>query len=200
MSGVLRSLAVFFFSLGGFGLLLLGVLDSSFLFMPLGNDLLVVALTAAHRERMLYYVLMATVGSIGGVDLTRWISAKGGRKGIEGERKSKRIAYVERKVKERGGIAIATAALMPPPFPFTPFIIVAAALQYPRKKMLLIVAGCRALRFAIDGSLALIFGRKIIGVAQSPWAQTFIIGLLVISMVGSAYSIFTWARKSRTRS
>jgi membrane protein YqaA with SNARE-associated domain len=197
MSGVLRSLAVFFFSLGGFGLLLFGLLDSSFLFIPLGNDLLVVALTAAHRERMLYYVLMATAGSVAGVDFTRWVSAKGGRKGIEGDRKSKRIAYIERKVKEHGGIAIATAALMPPPFPFTPFIIVAAALQYPRRKMLAMIDGCRSLRFVVDGLLAVIFGRKIISMAQSPWVQGFIIGLVVISMVGSAYSIFHWVRKSR---
>jgi membrane protein YqaA with SNARE-associated domain len=199
MNHVLRALAVFFFSLGGLGLLLLGVLDSSFLFMPLGNDLLVVALTAAHPQRMLYYILMATAGSVAGVDFTRWVSAKGGRKGIEGDRKSGRIAYVERKVKEQGGIAIATAALMPPPFPFTPFIIVAAALQYPRKKMLAIIGGCRALRFVIDGSLALIFGRRIIRMAQSPWVQGFIIGLVVISMVGSTYSIYSWMRKSRTR-
>jgi len=89
MNHVLRALAGFFFSLGGFGLLLLGVLDSSFLFMPLGNDLLVIALSAAHADRMLYYVLMATVGSVAGVDFTRWVSARGGRKGIEGDRKGK---------------------------------------------------------------------------------------------------------------
>jgi membrane protein YqaA with SNARE-associated domain len=200
MSHVLRSLALFFFSLGGLGLLLLGILDSSFLFMPLGNDLLVVALTAAHRERMLYYVLMATAGSVLGVDFTRWLSAKGGRKGIEGDHKSRRIAYVETKVKEHGGVAIATAALMPPPFPFTPFIIVAAALQYPRRKMLLIIAGCRALRFAVEGSLALIFGRRIIAMAQSPYVQGFVIALVVISMAGSALSIYNWVRKSRLRS
>jgi membrane protein YqaA with SNARE-associated domain len=199
MSHVLRSLAAFFFSLGGFGLLLLGVLDSSFLFMPLGNDLLVIALTAAHRQRMFYYVLMATAGSVIGVAFTHWVSAKGGQKGIEGDKKSRRTAYVERKVKEHGGIAIATAALMPPPFPFTPFIIVAAALQYPRKKMLAIIAGCRALRFAVEGSLALIYGRKIIAMAKSPYVEGFIIALVVISMIGSAWSIYSWIRKSRTR-
>jgi membrane protein YqaA with SNARE-associated domain len=197
---VLRRLALFFFSLGGFGLLLLGVLDSSFLFMPLGNDLLVVALTAAHRERMLYYVAMATTGSVLGVAITHWVSAKGGQKGLEsGNQKSKRMAYVERRVHENGAIAIATAALMPPPFPFTPFIIVAAALQYPRKKMLAIVAGCRALRFAIEGSLALVYGRGIIRLAQAAWVQRFIIVLVVISIAGSAWSIFSWVRKSRTK-
>jgi membrane protein YqaA with SNARE-associated domain len=195
---ILRGLAVFLFSLGGIGLLLLGILDSSFLFMPLGNDLLVIALTAAHRNRMLYYVLMATAGSVAGVDFTRWVSAKGGKE-IEGGNKSKRIAYVERKVHEKGGIAIATAALMPPPFPFTPFIIVAAALQFPRRKMLAIVAGSRGLRFAIDGSLALIYGRKIIDMAKSPYVQDFIIALVVISTAGSGYSIYNWVRKSRTK-
>src|ERR1700691_1008675 len=199
MSHVLRSLAVFFFSLGGFGLLLLGVLDSSFLFMPLGNDLLVMALTAAHPSRMLYYTLMATVGSVAGVDFTRWVSAKGGRKGIEGDRKSKRIAYVERKVKKHGGIAIATAALMPPPFPFTHFIVVAGALQYPLKRMLLIITACRAVRFATEGVLARIYGRRIISMAQSPYVERFILVLVVISIIGSAWSIYNWVKKSRTR-
>jgi membrane protein YqaA with SNARE-associated domain len=167
--------------------------------MPLGNDLLVVALTAAHRQRMLYYVVMATVGSVIGVAITHWASAKGGQKGIEGENKSRRVAYIERKVHKHGAIAIATAALMPPPFPFTPFIIVAAALQYPRKKMLLIVAGCRAARFAIEGWLALLYGRRIIQLAQSSAVQTFIMVLVAISIAGSAWSIYNWVRKSRTR-
>jgi membrane protein YqaA with SNARE-associated domain len=196
MHNALRVVAAFFFSLGGIGLLLLGVLDSSFLFMPLGNDLLVVALTAAHHERVLYYVFMATLGSTIGVDFTRWVSAKGGEKGID---QGRRTAYVERKVKQHGGIAIATAALMPPPFPFTPFIIVAGALQYPRKKMLAIIAGCRGLRFAIEAWLAIVYGRRIIALAQTPWVQWFIITLVVVSMVGSTWSIYRWIRKSRTR-
>src|ERR1019366_4989380 len=196
MHNALRAVAAFFFSLGGIGLLLLGVLDSSFLFMPLGNDLLVVALTAAHHERVFYYVFMATLGSIIGVDFTRWVSAKGGEKRID---KSRRTAYVERKVKQHGGIAIATAALMPPPFPFTPFIIVAGALQYPRKKMLAIIAACRGVRFATEGWLAVVYGRRIIALAQTPWVQWFIIALVLTSMIGIAWSIYGWIRKSRTR-
>lgn len=196
MSHALRFLAVFFFSLGGFGLLLLGILDSSFLFLPLGNDLLVIALTAAHPGRLPYYVLMATVGSVIGVAITHWVSAKGGKAGIEGKHKTRRIAYVERKVNEKGGIAIATAAVMPPPFPFTSVIIVAAALQYPRRRMLAIVFGSRSVRFAMEGGLALIYGRRIIGMAELPAVQNFIIALVVISIAGSAWSIYSWVRKS----
>ena len=63
--------------------------------------------------------------------------------------------------------------------------------------MLAIIAVCRGLRFAIEGSLALIYGRRIIAMARSPWVQGFIIALVVISMVGSALSIHSWVRKSR---
>ena len=200
MESFIRPLAHFFFALGGFGLVLLGVLDSSFLMMPLGNDLLVVALTASHRSHMPYYVVMATVGSTLGVALAHYVSSKGGKKLIEGDRKSKRIEYVEKKIKRYGGWAIAVAALAPPGFPFTPFIVVPAALQYPRARMLWIIAGCRALRFGIEGSLALIYGRRIMAMAKSPALQWAIGALVVISVIGSAFSIWGWLQKGKTKS
>ena len=199
MSHLLRTLAIFFYRLGGVGLLGLGFLDSSFLMLPLGNDLLVVALTAAHRQRVFYYVAMATAGSVAGVAFTHWVSARGGQKGLQATLKGKRASYVEEKVREHGGVAIAVAALMPPPFPFTMFIVAAAALQYPMKKMLAIIAGSRALRFAVDGTLALIYGRRIIRMADSDVVQGFIIGLVALSVICSAGSVWMWIRKSRQR-
>ena len=56
-------LFAFVLKFGGLGLLVLGILDSSFLFAPWGNDLLVVAMTARHPHygHMLYYAAMSTV-------------------------------------------------------------------------------------------------------------------------------------------
>jgi membrane protein YqaA with SNARE-associated domain len=199
MNSFIRPLAHFFFALGGFGLVLLGVLDSSFLMMPLGNDLLLVALTASHRSHMPWYVAMATLGSTLGVAVAHYVSSKGGKKLIEGKQKSRQIEYVERKIEKYGGWAIGLAALAPPGFPFTPFIVVPAALQYPRAKMLWIIAGCRAVRFGIEGWLALVYGRPILALAKSP-AVTWIIGVLVvISIIGSAFSVWNWVKKSKTR-
>jgi membrane protein YqaA with SNARE-associated domain len=200
MNSFIRPLAHFFFALGGFGLVLLGVLDSSFLMMPLGNDLLVVALTASHRTRMPYYVAMATLGSTLGVALAHYVSSKGGKKLIEGKRKSKQIEYVEKKIEKYGGWAIGVAALAPPGFPFTPFIVVPSALQYPRAKMLWIIGGCRAIRFAIEGWLALIYGRRILAMAKSPALQWGIGALVVISIIGSAFSIWGWVRQGKEKS
>ena len=59
-----------------------GAFDSSPLVVPMGNDLLVLALSARYHDRVLYYVVMATVGSLIGCFATDWISRKseGGQK------------------------------------------------------------------------------------------------------------------------
>jgi len=197
MHNVLQSLAHFFYNLGGLGVLLLGTLDSSFLFLPLGNDLLVVALTAAHRSQYLYYVLMATIGSTIGVTLVHFVSSRTGRKAIEGDKKSKQVAYVEKKIEKYGGLAIGVAALAPPGFPFTPFIVVPAALQYPLRRMLAIIAVCRAIRFLVEGWLALHYGKRILAMAKSPTFQTALMVLAAVSIIGSAFSIYGWIQKGK---
>ena len=61
---------------GAFGLFCVGVLDSSFLFVPLGNDFLMLGLSARHHDRVPYYVIAATAGSVCGILLTLWVSKK----------------------------------------------------------------------------------------------------------------------------
>lgn len=199
MKSLLLNLAAFFASLGGFGLLLLGILDSSFLFMPLGNDLLIVALTARHHERLPYYAVMATAGSVLGCLFTDWVSRKGGEKGLETRVRRRTLAYVKGKVDKKAGPAIAFASVMPPPFPFTPFVIVAAALQYPRAKLLGIIAAARAVRFLSEGFLAIWFGKRILELAEQPAVQGTIIAVVVISIAGSVYSIYNWVQSGRNR-
>jgi hypothetical protein len=87
---------------------------------------------------------------------------------------------------------------MPPPFPFTPFVAAAAAFQYPRKKLLGIIAAARLVRFSIEGGLAIVFGRHILALAQTPAIRWFIIGLIVVSIGGSALSIYSWVKRSRS--
>lgn len=81
-----RFVSVLFFlvgKFGGLGLLAIGALDSSFLFMPFGNDLLLIGLTAHHPARMPYYAGMAALGSMLGSLTIDCVSRKGGEKGLE---------------------------------------------------------------------------------------------------------------------
>lgn len=198
MHPLFQHISAFFLSLGGIGLLLLGMLDSSILFLPLGNDLLVVALSAQHHDRVPYYVLLAAIGSTLGTLFTWWLSRRGGKEGLEHSISPRRIAYIERKVNQNGSAALAIASLMPPPFPFTPFVMVAGALNYSVRKLLLVVGLSRAARFAILAGLAMWFGKRILNMASQPAVQIAVLSLVAVSIAGSAYSIWRWVKRSRT--
>lgn len=187
----------FFVSLGGFGLLFLGIMDSSFLFMPLGNDLLVIGMTARRHGLMPYYAAMATAGSVLGCLLVDLAVRKGGEKGLEKHLPPKRLDYIRNKVKKSAGWALAFAALMPPPFPFTPFVIASAALDYPRRRLLAVIGASRFVRFTVEGCLAIVFGKQILGWAQSPVLWDAVLALIVISIAGSVFSIIHWFKRSK---
>ena len=195
LSHILLALVKF----GGPGLLVLGILDSSFLFAPLGNDLLVVALTArAHSVgRMLYYAGMSTIGSVLGCLLVDVTLRNAGEHGLEKHLPRRRLAYVKRRVSGSAAWALVLASVAPPPFPFTPFIMAAAALQYPRERMLAVVGAARMVRFTTLGVLALLFGRRILRWAENPVLQDCLIGLIVLCTVGSVISVYGWIKRSR---
>jgi membrane protein YqaA with SNARE-associated domain len=179
---------------GSLGLLTVGVLDSSFLMLPLGNDFLLLGLAARHHDRVPLYVAAATLGSVLGVLLTLWLSRKGGDRLAKG-RKGRAWKYVEKQMKEKAGWALTVGSLMPPPFPFTLFVAAAGALKVPLKKALAFVAVGRLLRFTIEGVLAIYYGRWILSFAQSPAFKDVAIAILVIALTGSAYSIYGWVRR-----
>ena len=200
MKHLAQVLGVFLWRLGGPGLLLLGILDSSFLFAPLGNDLLVVAKSArAHSTLlMLYYALMSTAGSVLGCLLVDVVCRRAGEKGLERHLPRKRLDHVKCKVQKNAAWALVLAAIAPPPFPFTAFIMAAAALQYPRWRMAAIVGAARMVRFTTLGILALLFGRSILRWMQFSGLQWILLGLMVVCVVGSILSVAGWIRRSRT--
>ena len=201
MKHLAHSLFILFMKFGGLGQFALGVLDSSFLVMPLGNDLLMVALAARRHSFLLmtYYAAMATAGSVVGCLLLDVVSRKGGEEVLEKHVSSGRLKFVEGKIRNNAGWALAFASLMPPPFPFTPFVIAAAALDYPRKKLLTVIAFTRFLRFFLIGILALIFGRRILRWAESTAFQYVMIFLIVVAILASVISVVGWVRKSGGR-
>ena len=196
MRTVLTSLYQFLARLNGFGLFFLGILDSSFLFLPFGNDLLLVTMTAREQARLPYFAGMATAGSLVGCLVTDVISRKGGEAGLERKFSQRRLEYVRKKITKNAGWALGVAALMPPPFPFTPFVAAAAVLQYPRKKLLVIVALGRFGRFLAEGLLAILLGKKILRWAQSPAMYYTVLGILVLSLVGTGFSLYSWFKRS----
>jgi membrane protein YqaA with SNARE-associated domain len=185
--------------LNGFGLLLLGVLDSSLLFLPFGNDLLLVAMVARNPSYWPYFAGMATAGSVLGCLITDAITRKGGEVGLERRFPKRRLDYVRRKMKKSAGWALGLAALMPPPFPFTPFVAAASVLQYPRKRLLASVAMGRFSRFSLEALMAVLLGERILRWGQSPALHYAVMSVLIVSLIGSGFSLYTWAKHSKRR-
>ena len=193
----LRHLLGWLLSLGVFGPLLLGIADSSFLFLPFGNDLLIVILAARHHAYLPFYVLTAAIGSTLGVLLLDIVCRKGGEEGLKKMMKQRRLEYFKRRMSNRAGVAIGVAAIAPPPFPFTLVIASASAFAYPRQKLLGLVFVLRAVRFTILGLLAIRFGGDILRIASAPATTWIIVGFVALCALGSAFQIAQWVRRSR---
>jgi membrane protein YqaA with SNARE-associated domain len=193
LDAFLRHLFRLAFHAGSLGLLTVGILDSSFLMLPLGNDVLLLALAARYHDRVALYVAAATLGSVLGVLLTLWLSRKGGDRLAKG-RRGRTWKYVEKQMKENAAWALTIGSLMPPPFPFTVFVAAAGALKVPPKKALSYIAAGRLLRFTIEGVLAIYYGRWILSFAQSSAFRDVAIAMFVVAVAGSTYSIYGWVR------
>jgi membrane protein YqaA with SNARE-associated domain len=197
MHGLIRQVFHYFLRMGGFGLVGFGILDSSFLFLPLGNDLLLIVLTARKPELFWYYALMATLGSAIGCTLTDAVSRKLGEAGMEKLANPDRVKAVQKRIEKHAWWALGMAALLPPPFPFTVFLIAASGLQMPRWKTLAPVCTGRLVRFFVLALLALKYGRHILRISRRPEVEYVMIGLAVISIIGSVFSILKWVRSTR---
>ena len=200
MSNFFHHLIRFLFHLGYFGPAVMGVLDSSFLFLPSGNDLLVIALVARHHNGYILYAISAVCGSTLGVFLLDIVARKLGEEGITRIAGKRRFQNLKRKIEQHGAKALIVGCLAPPPFPFTMVVAVNSALDYPRKRLLLTVAASRAVRFLILGALAIRFGRTIIRLADSSVFKDVMYGFTAVCLAGSIYSIAIWVRKGRSRS
>ncbi len=197
MHAFFRHLFISFVHLGALGTLLLGILDSSFLFLPFGNDFLLIVLTSRERQHLPWYVLSATIGSTLGVFLLDLVCRKSGQEGLQRMMSRSRYEYMKTKMSKHSTLALAIACLAPPPFPFTVVVAAASAFQYARTRLLTVVFLCRALRFTLLGMLALWLGRYVLRIIRSDEFTWFMIGFIALCSIGSAIQIFRWIQRSR---
>jgi membrane protein YqaA with SNARE-associated domain len=189
----------FLFHIGYFGPLVMGILDSSFLILPFGNDLIVVGMVARHHHGAPLYVLSAACGSTLGAFLLALVSRKVGEEGIRKMSGDKRYEKLKKRIGSRSGVAVAVAGLAPPPFPFTTAIAAVSALGYPFWKTLLINFLARAARFTIIAILAIKFGRQVLRIAQSAPFKWTMAAFVILCLVASVFSVLHWLRKPKAK-
>jgi membrane protein YqaA with SNARE-associated domain len=193
----------FFYSLLGYfltpgGLVVLGALDSSLVFfLPLGIDFAVIVLAARKPDIFWLYAILATVGSLAGAAFTFWIGRKAGEHGLSRLIKPARLERIRRRVGHSAAMSVAALGIIPPPFPFTAFVLTSGAWRVNAWTFFATLAGVRATRFLVEAALAARYGRRILLWMQSTVFQTITGMLIVAAVVGTIASGVALYRSTR---
>jgi membrane protein YqaA with SNARE-associated domain len=183
-----RSVRRWILGLGGIGLIPLGLLDNSPIPIPGSMDLVLIILCVREPQWWLYYALMATAGSLIGGFVTYRLSRKGGKETLNRRVPRWQVDRVNKLFERWGFGAIALSALIPPPFPITPFLIAAGAMQYPPRKFLSALGSGRIVRYTVFAYLGARYGRKIIALIREA-GNPFALAILV-ALIGTAVAVF----------
>jgi membrane protein YqaA with SNARE-associated domain len=186
-------------ALGGPGLFLIAFLDSSFLSFPEVVDLLIIWLVTAHKHRVLYYALMATLGSVAGCFALYLVGRKGGEAFLRrrfGERHVDRALAVFRR---HGLLTVAVSALLPPPVPFKPFVLVAGVAGVRPFDFLIAVSIGRGIRYFGEAFLALWYGERAAQFVRDNAGPVSLALALTVLVVGVGWMWYGKRQASRAR-
>jgi membrane protein DedA with SNARE-associated domain len=188
--------------LGGVGLFLVAILDSSVIPLPLpgSTDLLLLILASQGGTTVLLNVLLvlaAFVGSMIGGYMCWSAGRKGGEVALEHYIPKRILKRITSWVERHGAVSVAVSALLPPPVPLTPILLAAGALKIERRPFLLSYGLARALRYGFLGWLGFKYGRRIVAawVADlNGWSSIILWSYLGLLLAGILFAVIK-ARK-----
>lgn len=179
--------------MGGPGLVLLGIADNSVIPLTGSMDVLTIWLAARHREPWPYYAFMATLGAVVGGYITYALARKGGKEAMERKLSKKRAAQFSKAFERWGFFAVAIPAVLPPPFPFVPFLLAAGAMQYSPRKFLVALTVGRGVRYTIAAGLGFHYGRHILRFFSRYYKPAMTI-LIALAVIGAVLSLIQYLR------
>ena len=153
----------FLLHFGMFGVLLVSIVDSSFVPLPIPGltDIMIIVLAAQH-ENWFLLVLLATIGSALGGYFSHQVGHSGGMAFLEKRVPPRIFKRVTSWMENHAILAVALPAILPPPMPLSPFVLAAGALNMSRNKFMATFTVSRAIRHAIAAWLGIHYGRAVI--------------------------------------
>ena len=129
-------------------------LDGTLFFsLPFGIDAVVIILSARLHGTAWIVPLLATAGSVTGAALTFWMGVKIGEAGLERYVPQRRLEKIRQRIRGSGAVALAALSIIPPPFPFTPFVLAAGALDVRSVTFFTTFFVCRLIRFGVEAAV-----------------------------------------------
>lgn len=179
--------------MGAPGLALVAFLDSSFISLPQVTDALVVGLTLKSPSQWVVHGLATTLGSMAGCLALYAVARKGGEAFLRRKFKERHIDRGLALVQKHGWLTVTVPALMPPPTPFKPFLLLAGVAEIRPLTFLGAVALGRGFRYGGEAYLAYRYGEQ---------ASAFIsdnLGMISMAVAGAivvgATLLFLWRKR-----
>ena len=150
-------------SFGIVGVLLVSIVDSSFVPLPIPGitDIMVVVLAAQHANLILL-LGAATLGSALGGLFSHKVGHAGGMAFLEKHVSPNILKPVCRWMEKHAILAVALPAVLPPPMPLSPFVLAAGALNMSRKTFMITFTISRFLRHAAFAALGVYYGPHVL--------------------------------------
>jgi membrane protein YqaA with SNARE-associated domain len=147
--------------LGIWGPFAIALADSALLGMPV--DAIVATYVYKDHKRLLFYVIMAALGSVLGSVPLYLIGYAGGETVLRKRISEERFQRIHRSFEQHEFWALMFPAMLPPPTPFKIFILGAAVFEMPFRDFVAAMFAGRFVRFFILALLVLFFGPQIVG-------------------------------------
>ena len=165
-------------------------LQTSFVRIPLpsGPDLVMITLSAKNPAGMPLYALAATVGSTIGCTILYLLARRAGVAALS-RLKNERRERVENLLGRYDMFAVMLPAVLPPPFPFKPFVLCAGVFKLKLGRFITAIFIGRAARFLLEGWLAIQFGdeaQRII--KRHGWKVLIVVAALVLIAFAVKYA------------
>ncbi len=183
--------------LGGIGLVLLGLIDNSLFPTPGSMDALTIILSAHQKSWWPYYAVMATLGGLIGGYSTYMLGVKGGQEALEKKLHKNKAEKIYNIFHRFGFWSLFVPAMLPPPVPFSPFLLTAGALKYPKKNFFLAVGMGRAIRYSLLAYLGSMYSKQIFDFFHAYYQRTLWTAVALAVIGGLAAFIWSWRRKRR---
>jgi membrane protein YqaA with SNARE-associated domain len=158
IKSALQSLLEWLRAFGPLGLFGISLIDSAGIPLPGGPDFVMIWLSANNPALMPVYALAATGGSAIGCTLLYLVARRAGVAALKRVTPSKRDR-IENLLGRYDLIAVMVPAVLPPPFPFKPFVLCAGVFRLKTWRFITAVFIGRAVRFLVEGWLAIEFGQ-----------------------------------------
>jgi membrane protein YqaA with SNARE-associated domain len=147
--------------LGIWGVFAIAFADSALLGMPV--DAIVAFYVYQDHKRLLFYVAMASLGSMVGSIPLYIIGYLGGEKVLRKRITEERFQQIHRSFEQHEFWALMFPGMLPPPMPFKIFVLGAAVFEMRFRDFLAAIFAGRFVRFLVLSLLVLWFGPQIVG-------------------------------------